>query len=65
MTAATLGGLLWYSGSTGTTAQAGEGAKKLYERLGGYDAISAVVGEFSDRVFADQKLAPFFGGWTS
>ena len=46
-----------------TSVQA-EGQKKLYERLGGYDAISAVVGEFSDRVFADEKLAPFFGGWT-
>lgn len=37
--------------------------KSLYQRLGGYDAVSAVVGEFADRLFADQKLSPFFGSW--
>jgi len=35
--------------------------KSLYQRLGGYDAISAVVNEFADRLFTDKKLAPFFG----
>ena len=35
--------------------------KTLYQRLGGYDAISAVVNEFANRLFADKKLAPFFG----
>jgi hemoglobin len=35
--------------------------KSLYQRLGGYDAISAVVNEFANRLFADKKLAPFFG----
>jgi len=39
--------------------------KSLYQRLGGYDAVNAVVGEFADRLFADQKLAPFFGGWST
>lgn len=33
----------------------------LYKRLGGYDAISAVVNEFAERLFSDKKLAPFFG----
>jgi hemoglobin len=37
-------------------------AKSLYQRLGGYDAITAVVGEFADRLFADPALARFFGG---
>ena len=35
--------------------------KTLYQRLGGYDAISAVVSEFADRLFADKKLDRFFG----
>src|SRR5262245_8971188 len=39
--------------------------KSLYERLGGYDAISAVVGEFANRLFSDQKLERFFGGWSA
>ncbi len=42
-----------------STSQAEE--KTLYQRLGGYDAISAVVNEFADRLFSDKKLAPFFG----
>jgi hemoglobin len=33
----------------------------LYKRLGGYDAISAVVNEFADRLFSDKKLDRFFG----
>ncbi len=41
------------------TANAEE--KSLYQRLGGYDAISAVVNEFADRLFADKKLELFFG----
>jgi len=35
--------------------------KSLYQRLGGYDAINAVVNEFANRLFTDKKLAPFFG----
>ena len=31
---------------------------------GGYDAVSAVVGEFAGRLFADEKLSSFFGGWS-
>ena len=41
----------------------GQTNKTLYERLGGYDAVSAVVGEFANRLFADEKLGAFFGGW--
>ncbi|WP_123538321.1 group I truncated hemoglobin [Halosimplex salinum] len=32
----------------------------LYERLGGQDAIDAVVEEFYDRVLADDDLQPYF-----
>ncbi|WP_408959937.1 group I truncated hemoglobin [Natrinema sp. 74] len=32
----------------------------LYERLGGEDAIAAVVDEFYDRVVADEQVADYF-----
>jgi hemoglobin len=32
----------------------------LYDRLGGHDAIRAVVDEFYDRLLADPQLGPFF-----
>jgi hemoglobin len=32
------------------------GQKSLYERLGGLDAIKAVVGEFAARVLADERV---------
>lgn len=34
--------------------------KSLYERLGGYDAIAAVVNEFLSRVVSDDKLKRFW-----
>jgi len=33
---------------------------RLYDRLGGEDAISAVVDEFYDRVIADEQVAHYF-----
>jgi len=41
-------------------AQAKE--KSLYERLGGYDAISAVVNELAVRLVTDKKLGVYFKG---
>lgn len=38
--------------------------KSLYERLGGYDAITAVVNDFADRLVADPKLTRSFGGFS-
>jgi hemoglobin len=35
-------------------------SETLYERLGGRDAVEAVVDEFYDRVLADPQLAPYF-----
>ncbi len=32
----------------------------LYDRLGGEEAIGAVVTEFYDRVLADERLEPYF-----
>jgi len=34
----------------------------LYERLGGYEAVSAVVDVFADRLFADPRINDFFIG---
>jgi hemoglobin len=36
--------------------------KSLYARLGGYDAIAAVVDDFIGRLVADKQLAKFFVG---
>jgi hemoglobin len=42
--------------NTGSSATMGVGQKSLYERLGGLDAIKAVVGEFAARVLADERV---------
>jgi hemoglobin len=40
-----------------------QGAKpSLYQRLGGYDAIAAVVDDFIGRLIADPTIGPFFTG---
>src|SRR5262249_40146091 len=61
-----LGGALALIGvlaAAGTTpaAQAAKGAS-LYKRLGGYDAIAAVVDDFVPRLATDPHLARFFVG---
>ena len=46
-----------------TPALSQEPAKKsLYERLGGYDAISAVVNDFAPKLFSDPQVGMFFKG---
>jgi hemoglobin len=40
----------------------GQGQPTLYERLGGYTAISAVVNDFEDRLFVDPKVGKYFVG---
>ena len=37
----------------------------LYERLGGYDAISAVVEDFANKLFVDPKIKQFFRGMST
>ena len=34
----------------------------LYQRLGGYDAVASVVGDFYERAFAGSETAVFFRG---
>lgn len=36
--------------------------KSLYERVGGYDALAAVVDDFIARLLADQRFEKFFSG---
>ncbi len=38
--------------------------KSLYERLGGYDAIAAVVDDFVGRLVQDPQFARFFTGFS-
>ena len=47
-------------GSTTTTTHAQD--KSLYERLGGYNAIAAVVDDFIGRLVADKDFSRFFVG---
>ena len=47
---------------TSAPAMAQGAAQPLYERLGGYAGVSAVVEEFGDRLFADPDIAQFFVG---
>ena len=50
--------LLTIAGSI--TAQAQE--KSLYERVGGYNALAAVVDDFVGRLVADKQFEKFFAG---
>lgn len=52
-------------GLAGTALVAGdhhESQQSLYKRLGGYDAIAAVVDEFVQRLATDPQLGRFFQG---
>ena len=44
------------------SAQDGTMKKSLYERLGGYNAIAAVVDDFVGRLVADKQFERFFVG---
>ena len=47
----------------GTSGQAmGQGSKSLYERLGGYNALAAVVDDFIGRLVSDKQFEKFFVG---
>ena len=39
--------------------------KSLYERVGGYDALAAVVDEFIGRLATDKRFERFFGGFST
>ncbi len=50
--------LLTMAGSSSARAQ----EKSLYERVGGYDALAAVVDDFVGRLVADKQFEKFFVG---
>ena len=50
--------LLTTAGSMSTRAQ----EKSLYERVGGYNALAAVVDDFVGRLVADKQFERFFAG---
>ena len=52
---------LTFSASTPAMSQP-QKEKSLYQRLGGYDAIAAVVDDFIGRLVADKRFAKFFVG---
>ena len=43
----------------------GQMKKSLYDRLGGYDAIAAVVDDFITRLATDQRFQRFFTGFSN
>jgi len=61
MKRALLSGLL-LAGMLSAPAHTQAKEKSLYERLGGYDAISAVVNELAVRLVKDEKLGVYFKG---
>ena len=48
--------------SAAVASGAGQMKKSLYARLGGYDAIAAVVDDFIGRLVADKRFSKFFVG---
>jgi Truncated hemoglobins len=61
MKRALLSGLL-LAGMLSAPVYAQMKGKSLYERLGGYNAISAVVNELAVRLVTDEKLGVYFKG---
>ncbi len=61
MKRALLSGLL-LAGMKSAPAQTQANEKSLYERLGGYDAIAAVVNELAVRLVTDRQLGVYFKG---
>ncbi len=61
MKRALLSGLL-LAGMLSAPVYAQSMEKSLYERLGGYDAIAAVVNELATRLVTDRKLGVYFKG---
>jgi len=53
------------SWSTATSTLARSNEATLYERLGGYNAIAAVVDDFIGRLIADKQFQKFFTGFSN
>jgi hemoglobin len=55
--------LSWSDGSQALASQP-QKEKSLYQRLGGYDAIAAVVDDFIGRLGSDPRFEKFFTGFS-
>ena len=53
---------LFLSWGAAAPTKAQKPEKSLYQRLGGYDAIAAVVDDFIGRLVADKRFTKFFVG---
>ena len=56
------GAVLAMSPADAPTRPPAPAGPSLYERLGGVDAIRAVVGDFHARIMADERISAFFRG---
>lgn len=54
--------VLWLAGTALIAGDHHESQQSLYKRLGGYDAIAAVVDDFVQRLATDPQLGRFFQG---
>lgn len=55
---------LFLTCSTGASAMAQGSEKSLYQRVGGYDALAAVVDDFIGRLVSDKRFEKFFAGFS-
>lgn len=60
--ALTLAPVAWGVNASPAAPQDAAARKSLYARLGGYDAIAAVVDDFVGRLVADRQFERFFSG---
>jgi hemoglobin len=61
----TLFALVLLASLSATGAQAQTQEKSLYERLGGYNAIAAVVDDFVGKLITDPQFSRFFAGFSN
>ena len=61
--ARTLALLILMFGVTSIAAAQGGSDKSLYQRVGGYDALAAVVDDFIGRLASDKRFERFFAGF--
>ena len=62
--ARTLALLILMFGVTSIAVAQGGSDKSLYQRVGGYDALAAVVDDFIGRLASDKRFERFFAGFS-
>ena len=59
-----ISGLLVSASSPASRAMAQRSEKSLYERVGGYDKLAAIVDDFIGRLVGDPRFEKFFAGFS-